>query len=68
MNEQLDRIELKLAELQGKIETMSQSTEKTRKYLMWGFWVTIAVIVIPLLLFPLVLPAFMQSLVLPAGY
>jgi hypothetical protein len=68
MNEQLDRIEIKLAELQGKVEAAYQSSEKMRKYMLWGFWITVAVIVIPLLILPLFLPAFLGSVTLPAGY
>ena len=61
MNEQLDRIEVKLAELQGKVDAAFESSEKIRKYLLWGFWLTVAVIVIPLLILPLLLPAFLSS-------
>lgn len=67
MNEQLDRIEIKLAELEGKVGKMYQSSEKTRTYMAWGFWITVAVIVLPLLVLPLLLPAFLSSVSLPAG-
>jgi hypothetical protein len=66
MNEQLDRIEMKLAEIEGKTNTVLVSSEKVRKYMLWGFWITVGAILIPLLLFPLVLPSFLQSLALPA--
>jgi hypothetical protein len=68
MNEQLDRIEVKLAELEGKIDASFQSTEKMRKYMLWGFWITVGAILIPLLILPLVIPAFLSSLALPAGF
>lgn len=68
MNEQLDRIELKLAELQGKIDATFVSSEKMRKYMLWGFWITVGAILIPLILLPLVIPAFLNSVALPAGF
>jgi hypothetical protein len=68
MNEQLDRIELKMAELEGKIDASFASTEKMRKYMLWGFWITVGAIVIPLILLPLVIPAFLNSVALPAGF
>lgn len=60
MNEQLDRIE-------AKLNAMQVSVDKTRSYLMWGFWITVAVIVLPLFILPLFLPAFLGSVTLPAG-
>jgi len=68
MQEQLDRIEIKLAELQGKIEATYESSEKMRKYMLWGFWITVGAIVVPLLILPLVIPAFLSSITIPAGY
>jgi hypothetical protein len=67
MQEQLDRIEIKLAEIDGKLDVSYQSMEKVRTYLMWGFWITVAIIVLPIFILPLFLPAFMSSLVLPPG-
>lgn len=64
---QLDRIEIKLAELEGKVDAAYQSSEKMRTYMLWGFWITVGVIVVPLLLLPLFLPAFLSSVVLPPG-
>jgi hypothetical protein len=61
MPEQLNRIELKLAELEGKLDATFASAEKMRKYFLWTLIVTVAVIVIPLLILPLVLPAFLAS-------
>ncbi|OGC82798.1 hypothetical protein A3D68_00275 [Candidatus Adlerbacteria bacterium RIFCSPHIGHO2_02_FULL_52_17] len=65
---QLDRMEVKLAELSGKLDSVHASAEKMRNYFLWTLWVTIGLIVVPLLILPLVLPAFLQSLVLPAGF
>lgn len=61
MNEQLDRIELKLAELTGKVDAVAEASEKMRKYAKWTAIVTIGLIVIPLLLIPLFLPAFFAA-------
>jgi len=61
-------MEVKLAELSGKLDSVHASAEKMRNYFLWTLWVTIGLIVVPLLILPLVLPAFLQSLVLPAGF
>jgi hypothetical protein len=61
MNEQLDRMELKLAELEGKIEATYQSSEKMRKYFLWTGIITVAVILIPLFILPFVLPSFFSG-------
>jgi len=67
-NEQLDRVEIKVAELGELMNKMYISQEKTRKYLMWTAIITIAAIVLPLLVLPLLLPAFLSSVALPAGF
>jgi uncharacterized membrane protein YkvA (DUF1232 family) len=61
MNEQLDQIQIKLAELEGKIDEVVASTKKMRAYAKWTAIITIGVIVVPLLLIPLFLPAFLAS-------
>ena len=61
MQEQLDRIEMKLAELAGKVDALGASSEKMRKYFLWTLIVTLAVILIPLLILPALLPAFLAS-------
>lgn len=68
MNEQLDRMEMKLRELESKVDAMYASSEKIRKYMLWGFWITVGAILVPLFLLPLVIPAFLQSISLPAGF
>ena len=70
MNEQLDRIELKLAELQGKIDAVYESSEKMRRYFRWTLYITIGLVVVPALLLPLAIPSFLasQSAQLPAGF
>lgn len=67
MNEQLDKIQIQLASLEGKVDQMYQSSEKMRKYMLWGFWITVGAIVVPLLILPLFLPAFLGSTTLPPG-
>ncbi|MBC7836778.1 hypothetical protein H7X87_03310 [Acetobacteraceae bacterium] len=61
MQEQLDRIE-------AKIDAVHTSSEKMRKYFLWTLGITVALIVLPLLILPLVLPAFLASMVVPAGF
>jgi len=61
MSEEADKLELKLIELEGKIDATFASVEKMRKYMLWTALITVAVIVIPLLLLPLFLPAFFAS-------
>ncbi len=61
MQEQLDRMEIKLAELQGKLDAIYASSEKLRKYFLWTLIITAGAILIPLLILPVVLPGFMAS-------
>jgi hypothetical protein len=58
---QLDRMEKKLAELEGAVNATYRSVERMRKYFFWTGVITIGVIVVPLLLIPLFLPAFFAS-------
>lgn len=61
MDEQLTRIE-------QKVDALYTSAEKTRKYFLWTLIITAAVIIVPLLILPLVLPFFLSSLSLPPGF
>lgn len=61
MNEQLDRMEVKLAELQGKLDQVYESSEKMRKYFLVALWITVGAILLPLLVLPLIVPAFLSS-------
>ena len=61
MNEQLDRMEIKLAELQGQLDKVYASSEKMRKYFMWTLIITVCAIVLPLLILPAVIPSFLVS-------
>lgn len=62
MQEQLDRIELKLAELQGRVDAAAEGVEKMRTYMLWGFWLTIGCIVVPLVLLPLFVGPFLAAM------
>lgn len=68
MQEQLDRIEKQMADMQVKMDEMYQSSEKIRKYMLWGFWITVGTILVPLLILPLLIPAFLGSVALPPGF
>lgn len=68
MNEQLDRIEVKLAELEGKLDATYASAEKMRKYFLWTMIITVVVIVVPLVLLPLFIPSFLASQGVGAGF
>jgi len=61
-------MEQKLAALEIKVDELYASSEKTRKYLLLGFWITVGAILIPLLILPLLLPAFLSSVALPTGF
>ena len=58
----------KLSELEGKVDALYTSTEKTRKYFLWTLIITAAVIVLPLLILPAVIPLFLQSVAIPVGF
>lgn len=58
---QLDRMEVKLAELEGKLDAVFASQEKVRKYMLWGFWITVACIVVPLLILPMLIGPFLAA-------
>ncbi len=67
-DKQLDRIEVKLAELEGKVDAAYESAEKMRKYLLWGFWLTVAMIVLPLIVLPMLIGPFLASVGVGAGF
>lgn len=58
MEEQLNRIE-------QKVDQLYTSAEKTRKYFLWTLIITVGLILLPLLLLPLVIPFFLNSLLGP---
>jgi hypothetical protein len=61
-------IETKLAALEGKIDAIYTSVEKTRKYFLWTLIITLAVVVLPLLFLPFAVSSFLKTLTLPAGF
>ncbi len=54
-------MEIKLAELEGKLDAVYKSSEKMRKYFLYALWITLGAILIPLLLLPAFIPAFLAS-------
>lgn len=65
MDEDLSR---RLTELEAKLDAVYASAEKTRKYLFWSGVVAILLIVVPLLILPALIPAFLGSVSIPSGY
>lgn len=45
-----------------KLEEVYQSTEKTRKYILWSFIITAATIVLPLIALAFVIPWFVHTI------
>lgn len=71
MPEQLSAIQTKLIELEGKIDAVMVSAEKTRKYTFWSLMIPLAFFVLPLLAIPFIMPllfGYLNSLVLPTGF
>jgi hypothetical protein len=60
-DKQLDRIEVQIAALTGKVDELYKSSERVRLYAKWTAIITVALIVIPLLIIPLVLPSFFAA-------
>ncbi len=58
MNEELNK---KIDAQQEKIDKIYQSVEKTRKYFLWTFIITIVVFVLPLIVMLLILPSIISS-------
>ncbi len=61
MDEQLDRIEKKLLELEGKQDLTYTAAHKVLTYIKWTGIITVAVIVIPLVILPFFIPSFLAS-------
>ena len=61
MDEQLQRLE-------QKVDALYASLEKMRKYFLWTLIITAGVIIVPLLILPLVIPFFLNSLALPVDF
>ena len=63
-----DEILARLSALEQKVDAVYASSEKIRKYFLWTGIITVLVIVVPLLILPLLLPAFLGSVTIPAGF
>ena len=61
MNEQLDRLEKKLLELEAKLDATYTAAHKTYVYIKWTGIITIGAIAIPALILPFVIPTFLAS-------
>jgi len=68
MEKDIQDLVRKIGELESKINAIYVSSEKMRKYFLWTLIVTLVVVVGPLLLLPLVIPAFLQSVTIPVGF
>lgn len=66
MNEEFEG---KLKIINEKLDRLSESVERTRKYLWWGFILQLGMVLVPLLLIMLTIPFLLSSLqgVLGAG-
>jgi len=51
----------KIAQQNQKIDAVFASVEKTRKYLLISMWITIIMLVLPLIIGAFVIPAFINS-------
>jgi hypothetical protein len=47
--------------LEGKLDATFASAEKMRKYFLWTMLITVALILIPLLILPALIPSFLAS-------
>jgi hypothetical protein len=54
-------IEQKLAEQEALLQKVLQSTEKTRKYILWSLIVGVALFVIPLIAMAFAIPAYLKA-------
>ena len=61
MNEQLDRIEKKILELENKLDATYAAAHKVLTYMRWTGIITIAVVVVPLFIIPFFVPSFLAS-------
>jgi hypothetical protein len=59
MDEELKK---RLDEQDKRLEAIYRSTEKMRKAFLWTLWITIAIVVLPILGLVFVIPAFLRSL------
>jgi TRAP-type mannitol/chloroaromatic compound transport system permease small subunit len=58
----VDEILKKLAELEGKIDAVYKSAEKTRKYFLWTIIGSVVLFLLPLVGLIFVIPYFLDAL------
>ncbi|TSD03084.1 MAG: hypothetical protein Athens071416_344 [Parcubacteria group bacterium Athens0714_16] len=56
-----DEIKQKLEQQDVKLDAIYKSVEKTRKYFQMIFWVTIAMVVLPLIALLFMVPSFLST-------
>ena len=57
-----EEFEGKLNIINEKLDRLSESVERTRKYLWWGFILQLGMVLVPLLLIMLAIPFLLSSL------
>ena len=55
-----EQILQKLSELEEKLDNVYKSTERTRKYILWMFIISILVVVLPLIGLVFIIPQFLN--------
>ena len=55
-------IATKLAEQDKKLDAIFRSTERTRKIFTWTLWITVIMIVLPLIGLVFIIPVFINTL------
>lgn len=56
------KLQEQIDELSIKVEAIYKSVEKTRRYIQWTVWITIALVVLPAVLLAFAIPAMIDSL------
>jgi len=54
-------LKTQIAELDKKIDAIHISVEKTRKYFLYTFWITVILFVLPLIGLIFVIPSFIST-------
>ncbi|MSU55538.1 MAG: hypothetical protein EXS46_03325 [Candidatus Taylorbacteria bacterium] len=57
----------RLDEQDKKLDAIFASAEKMRKYFLWTMWISVAVVVFPLIGLVFALPSFFDGLAIPLG-
>ncbi len=67
MDQDLAKIREALARIESALDETRGAVRQMRRYFLWSVVIAVAVIILPLLALPLVLPSFLQSVAIPAG-